>query len=227
MELNIEQILQSEQAWEYILLDIVRSEELDPWDIDLTKLTESYLTKIKKMKELDLRVPARIILAAAVLLKLQADTMLPSGTDELFEDMLEGETDLFLGEEEEKEDEEVPLLDLRVRRKPSRKITLDDLVNSLKKSMKSEVRQKQKRVRFQLNIDGVDITQQIEDLHKKIHSRKESCIPFSTLLKDKDRDSVINTFLPILHLANDHKIGLKQKDFFKEFYILKQATPNT
>ena len=128
-ELNIEQILQSERAWEYILLDIVKSEELDPWDIDISKLTATYLDRIKKMKELDLRIPARIILAAAILLRLQSETLSLTKSDDARFD------ELFGNEEEAPAEipEQVPILDLRLTRKPLRKITLTDLIETLHK----------------------------------------------------------------------------------------------
>jgi len=228
MELNIEEILQSEQAWEYILLDIVKSADLDPWDIDLTKLTESYLEKIETMKRLDLRVPARIILAAAILLKLQADTIVPSEAGGFF-DFDFDEADELFSDQEDREAEEVPMLDLHIRRRPTRKVTLDDLVKSLKKSFQSEVRRerKRRRVHFQIDVEGIDISEQIDKIYGEITSHKEKKIPFSNLLEDKDRDTVINTLMPLLHLANDHKIGLEQEEFFKEFYVLKRPTPNT
>lgn len=219
IELNIEQILQSERAWEYVLLDIVKSEELDPWDIDVTKLTQKYLERIKKMKELDLRIPARLILAASILLKLQSDQLVQTEKEEIFEDLL---FDMGEGEIVEKEEDEVPLLDLRIRRKPQRKVTLDDLLRTLQKSMIPKER-KQRVQPFIIEFPETDINEQIELLYKKIIKSSLGKIPFSDLIKKRTRDEVIDTLLPLLYLANDRRIDLEQENFFQELFVLPKA----
>ena len=61
-----------EISWKTIIYDLVKSEEMDPWDIDLTILTKRFIQVIKEMKENDLKIPGKILLAAAVLLKIKA-----------------------------------------------------------------------------------------------------------------------------------------------------------
>lgn len=226
MKINIEQILQSERAWEYVLLDIVDSEELDPWDIDITKLTSNYMKRIRKMKSLDLRIPARLILAAAILLKMQSEQLIMTEEDdELFEE-------LFYDEENDSEFEEsqddLSLLDLRVRRKPVRKVTLSDLVSNLQKALETKEKEPApyESEEFEPKLEEADISKKIDELHKKILKTNLNKIPFSDLLKDKSRDEVIGTLLPLLHLANNQKIELEQKGFFQEFFIIprKQNT---
>lgn len=221
MELNIEQILQSERAWEYVLLDIVKSEDLDPWDIDVVKLTETYLERIHKMKDLDLRIPARIILAASMLLKMQSDLLMPHEEEEALEEALLDFELMGPAEEEDEDEGELSLLDLRIRRKPERKITLDDLVSTLSKSMEPKP-PKLKTQQFVLDLPEVDVTQQIEMLYEQILSKKEKKIPFSELTPSNSPDDVVDTLLPILYLANEHKIDLEQDTFFKDFYVLKK-----
>ncbi len=220
-QLNIEQILQSERAWEYILLDIVKSEELDPWDIDISKLTQTYLDRIKKMKELDLRIPARIILAAAILLRLQSETLSLTKSDD-------GRFDELFGDEPElpaEEPEQVPLLELHLTRKPLRKITLADLIETLENAMEKSHKERALPYQVALNLPEVDISEMIETLCKKIYNLPEQKIPFKSLLPKKTASDVIDTFLPLLHLANEQKIVLEQETLFAELYILKQQVP--
>ncbi|MFO7872804.1 MAG: segregation/condensation protein A [Candidatus Undinarchaeales archaeon] len=219
MKVNIEQVLQSERAWEYILLDIVESEELDPWDIDVTKLTESYTKRIKKMKSLDLRIPARLILAAAVLLKMQSDELVMTEEDnEMFEELFYDEE----LEEEYEEGEEPSMLDLRVKRKPVRKVTLGDLVTNLQKALekKEEKPPEYEPEEFELKLEEVDISKKIDEIYAKILKSHLDKIAFSKLLKNKSRDEVIDTLLPLLHLANNRKIDLEQKKFFEELFVV-------
>lgn len=220
MELDLEKILESEQAWEYVLLDIVKSEELDPWDIDITKLTSKYLERIRKMEgDPDLRVPARLILAAAVLLKMQSAQLMPIEEEESLLDLpLFGDDfdmDMYEGEGRD----ELPMLDLHVRRKPIRKITLEDLIKTLQKSMAPKI-PKEKTQHVVLEIPEVDITDQIDDLYKAIISHNLKKLPFSKLISSKKREEVMDALLPLLYLANDRKIGLDQKEFFKEIFVM-------
>jgi len=218
MELNIEQILQSERAWEYVLLDIVKSEDLDPWDIDIVTLTHKYMERINKMKELDLRVPARLILAAAILMKMQSEQLLiGEDQEELIDDsFLEFEPELDVDASEE--DTDLPLLDLRIRRKPVRKVTLSDLIDKLKRSMEPK-QKKEKHVKFELDLPAVDITAQIDDLYGKIIKANIEKVAFSTLIPNNTNDDVIDTLLPLLHLANEHRVELEQEKFFEEIFV--------
>ena len=61
-------------AWKTILLDLVESEKMDPWDIDVIVLAEKYIKKINDLETNNLRVPANAILACAILVKTKAST---------------------------------------------------------------------------------------------------------------------------------------------------------
>ena len=58
--------------WKSILLDLVSSEKMDPWNIDIVELSEKYLQKINSMELMDLRVPANAILASSILLRAKS-----------------------------------------------------------------------------------------------------------------------------------------------------------
>ncbi|MFH1450694.1 MAG: segregation/condensation protein A [archaeon] len=223
LEFNVEQMLQSDRAWEFILLDIVKSEDLDPWDIDITKLTQKYLDRVNNMKQLDLRVPARLILAAAILLKMKSDCLLfESNTPDFEEGFGEGfeDEDLFGQPDAEREVmDDVPDLNINVRRKHIRKITLGDLIDKLKNSMEPPKPRGRAFKKFRLELPEEDISQQLEALYKEIINHNLQKIPFSKLTKEKNRRGIIETFLPLLHLANEHKIDLHQDEFFKEIFV--------
>jgi len=218
IETNIEQMLQSERAWEFVLLDIVKSEDLDPWDIDISKLTAKYAERVNNMKQLDLRIPARLILAVAILLRMKSELLL--SIDALGEDFSDfTDDDLFDQPDLERElMEDVPDLNIHVKRKHIRKITLGDLIDKLKKSMEPKA-PRTRNTLFRLDLPDTDISQQIEGLYEKIINHSLKKIPFSNLTEKKNRRGVIETFLPLLHLANDHKVDLHQEDFFQELYV--------
>ena len=43
---------QEDITWQTIIYDLVKSEEMDPWDIDVSQLTKKYISIIKEMKKL-------------------------------------------------------------------------------------------------------------------------------------------------------------------------------
>ena len=63
---------QEELSWKTILVDLVHKEQMDPWDINITLLTQRYIEVIKAMKENNLRISVKILLAAAFLLKMKS-----------------------------------------------------------------------------------------------------------------------------------------------------------
>ncbi|MEN3034351.1 MAG: segregation/condensation protein A [Aquificaceae bacterium] len=57
--------------------EMVEKGQIDPWDIDISELAQAYLSFLKEAELKDLRIPARVIYAAAFLLKKQAQSILP------------------------------------------------------------------------------------------------------------------------------------------------------
>ena len=58
---QIEQLVHK-PTWREMLLDIVTANDMDPWNIDVSVITNSYIEKVKRMKIQDLYVPANVIL---------------------------------------------------------------------------------------------------------------------------------------------------------------------
>ncbi len=56
---------------------LVEEGKLDPWDVDISALAKAYMEEIRRLELLDLRVPARALLAASFLLKKQAEVLFP------------------------------------------------------------------------------------------------------------------------------------------------------
>jgi chromatin segregation and condensation protein Rec8/ScpA/Scc1 (kleisin family) len=72
-EENILKIIIEKQSWEEIIYYVVNVENLDPWNIDLVKLTNGFLKFLHEAKELDFRIPAKIVFVAAILLRLKSN----------------------------------------------------------------------------------------------------------------------------------------------------------
>ena len=44
-------IQKDEITWQSILVDLIKSEQMDPWNIDISLLSKKYLEAIKNMQE--------------------------------------------------------------------------------------------------------------------------------------------------------------------------------
>src|SRR4030042_2668073 len=88
-EENILKMVMEKENWEEVIYYIVSLENINPWDVDLVKLTESFLRFIKNIEELDFRIPAKVIFVAAILLRLKSDTL----------SIFEEDTDVILKEQ--------------------------------------------------------------------------------------------------------------------------------
>lgn len=227
-EENILKMVIEKENWEEVIYYIVSLENIDPWDVDLVKLTGSFIKFIKNIEDLDFRIPAKVVFVAAILLRLKSDNL------SIFE---EEDTDDILKEQkpfaELGIDPNLVQLGYPMKRIPKRQVTLDELVTALRKALAVTERRTERTVlaRKQLTNIGMeeeDLTKktevmmkEIDDLLNKLHQDK---IEFKKVVKEWKRDKIVEKFVPLLHLEHDKKIVAEQEDFFKEIMISKKTT---
>ncbi len=54
---------------------MVRRGELDPWNVDVVEIADKFLKRLEEAKKLDLRVSGRVLLYAAILVRMKADVL--------------------------------------------------------------------------------------------------------------------------------------------------------
>lgn len=202
-----------------ILLQLVMMGKVDPWNIDIVDLTGKYLERLREMKDLDLRISARAILAASILLRMKTEALLYSNNDK---------------EEEEKKEERVHVQVEPIVppiRRSERYYTLDDLIEALMDALEEVERRKPKpKKRIQIEeeifvIDDfrVDIEKHVNRLYeivKRLYEETKEMITLWELIFDPSPKIVARTFLYLLFLANMGKIELIQEEPFGEIYVL-------
>jgi segregation and condensation protein A len=224
-EENILKMVIEKENWEEVIYYIVSLENIDPWDVDLVKLTDSFLKFIKNIEELDFRIPAKVVFVAAILLRLKSDNL------SIFE---EEETDEILKEQkpfaELGIDPNLVQLGYPMKRIPKRQVTLDELVTALRKALAVKERKTERVIvaRGQLEDIGKaeeDLTKKIEEMMKEIQEMlsKMDKVEFSKIVKTWKRDKIVEKFIPLLHLESDEKISCEQEDYFKEILISKKV----
>ncbi len=221
---------QEEVSWKSIIIELIDTEQMDPWDINITLLTQKYIEVIKEMQEHDLRISGKILLAAAVLLKMKSSHLIDHDLTNL--------TKLMSQEEEIDEDvfEQMPDGTTRIKEKfqliprnpqpRNRKVSVHDLVKALQQAMETKKRilARYKPTRFELPKKGIDIMGVIRDMYHKIvyYSEKDAGqkLSFSKLLPpNAGRREKVYTFVPLLHLENQQKIETEQEKPFEEIYV--------
>ncbi len=221
-----------ELGWQEIIYDLINTEQLDAWDIDIIILSEKYLEKVRKMEEADFFISSKVLLAASLFLKIKSEILLNTYIKSIDE--------ILFGKKEEKKyalerielDEEIPELVLRSPIPRFKKVTLQELIESLNKAITTENRRIQKitinnnavrKSSFSLPKKKFSTKDKMKELYNKLfkHLQDEEIkkkISINELIGE-DREEKIISLLPLLHLENQKKIWLHQENHFDEIYI--------
>jgi len=221
-----------EIGWKEIIYDLINTDQLDPWDIDITLLTQGFLEKIQQYEETDFFVSSKVLLAAALLLRIKSELILSQ--------YMKSIDDILFGEKESKKsvlerielDEEIPELVLRSPMPRFRKVTLNELIESLNKAIITENRRIKKVIvdNNALRESGIslpkkkyNIKNKLLNLHSKImdHFEKNKShkkVPYTEIV-GIGREERALSFFPILQLENNGKLWLEQEAHFEEIYI--------
>lgn len=218
-------------SWQAIIYDLINTEQLDPWDIDLSLLANKYLDKIKTLEEANFFVSSKVLLAAALLLRMKSEILLEQDIRSL--------DDVLFGRKEEKKyiqerielDEEIPGLIVRTPLPRFKKVTLEELMKALGQAIKTENRRIKKIVtakqqEFEMAIslpkNRINLRDNIKSIYSKLENifeNRKSRLAFSELA-GKSSEERISAFVPLLHLDNQQKVWLEQDGHFEEIWIL-------
>ena len=71
-----------------LLLHLIFSEQVDLYEISLSRIVDAYLTELERMETLDLEVATEFLLIAATLIELKTRRLLPGDADVDIDDEL-------------------------------------------------------------------------------------------------------------------------------------------
>ncbi len=215
-ELNLLKIVEKPE-WKTVLIDLVRRNKMNIWAIDVAKLAREYLRYVKSLEATNLKVPANVMLACSILLKMKAAQLkLPKEErDETHEEILSIA--------------ELPELKPVLRVKEAT-VTLDELIKAIdvvmestkRKAMKKEIERKAIAQMLVAKANMEKLTENINELYERIVklSYKHELLRFSELLAGKDHKEIIKSFICLLFLHSQKKIIAWQDTFFGEIYIM-------
>jgi segregation and condensation protein A len=202
-----------------MLMDLVISEELDPWDIDIADIANRFIEEVKKMQKLNLRLSGKTILASSILLRMKSDSLVPMEEPLLEEDF---GWDYF----PEETSEEIMPIGTPVRRRAERKTTLFELIEALQRALNEEMIRKnfprgaRPRPKMVIQIDEETIKERMVKIYDMIQklTEKKKVIKFSDLLSEK-RENIIEVLVALLYLDSQRQITIWQKELFGEIFI--------
>ena len=212
------------------IFELVIEKEIDPLQIDLITFSKLYLEKLRKYGEINLVVAGKIILMAWKILKMQSQKVLKSMEEKEEEMQYDYDFPDWYADDEafyytkKTLEEELPL-ERKIRRLPSRKVTLIELINAFEEA-KEEIKKRERKRKMKARIPAnfaehthkEDIEKDIKKVMEKLSKLNGRAIPLSKLCNGKDE--LLSILLPLLFLAKEGNIIIWQENFpYGEIYV--------
>src|SRR5437879_7746804 len=222
-----------------LLLDLIRRQKLDIYDIPIAKVTEQYLEYLHLMEQLNVDVASEFLVIAAQLIYIKSRSLLPPDPDatpeeqedpraELIRRLLEYEkfknAAQMLYQRELVENAawsnpgSIAMADSELE--PEMAVTLYDLLVVFRDVLKRA----EQRPLMQVDRDEFSVEQMMAFLFEKIVAAPAGIALLEVLPEIASRRALITAFLALLELTRLHAIYLKQDKAFVE--ITARANPN-
>ena len=219
-----------------LLLFFIRRDELDIYDIPISKICKEFMEYLHLLEQLDLELAGDFILMAASLMQIKVRMLLPKETDEKGEE-IDPRADLVKALLEYKRykemSEEMSFMEANMRKYNYRSnfdedskqvsndynillknITIYDLIKAFKKVLM------EKPPEFVHKIKKVNVTidEQMDYIISKI--KEHNSVFFYELMADlDDKLKIVVTFIAILEMVKVGRIGLKESLKVNDFVI--------
>ncbi|MDR0767775.1 MAG: segregation/condensation protein A [Methanosarcinales archaeon] len=213
-----------------ILVELAKNGKINPWNIDIVQVTDTFLGKIEELQQMDLRISGRTLLYSCVLLRMKS-TGLFLEEEEILEDLYDEEDNY----EEEFDINEFNMPLLPVRRSARRPVTLKELIDELKKAEKDVVKRRE-----HIRADGprryIDVELTTEDVMNIAHDeailrrtgtlleilkqyfKKQEYVTLDEIYRLDGSDKIMD-YITLLFLAAMKEVMLYQKEIYGTLYI--------
>ena len=230
-----------------ILVDLAKHGEINPWDVDLEKVTSKYLQFVSSSKGDSLKEAGRAIFYASVLLRMKSDHLLQESNDALNIGIhKELDDDALLQEElDEHNVKQITFDDLEaaIRRKyiskakRFRKLTLKDLISALQDARDEEetriIRKQQRLLDLEeysiiapdVEGDILELThaENLEDAIKRLRVLLPEYLVNGQGVKFEQVVAMLhswsNAFLATLFLSHEKEVETEQEIFYGDLWL--------
>jgi segregation and condensation protein A len=220
-----------------LLLDLIRKQDIDIYDIPIAKITAQYLAYVEKLRELDVNIAAEFIYMAAVLIHIKSKMLLPRdpavGSEaqddpraELVNRLIEHEkfksAAQMLLQKQQIEDAVLsnPALKEFINAEGTEPELAADVID-LVKTFQQILDRARTRPMIQVDEETVTVGQMIEYLKRRL-SLEDRPVRLKQMLRNiESRQALVCMFLALLELVRLQAIQLKQDRMFGEILLRK------
>ncbi|HET7209025.1 MAG TPA: segregation/condensation protein A [Terriglobales bacterium] len=222
-----------------LLLDLIRKQDIDIYDIPIAKITAQYLSYVEKIRALDVNVAADFIYMASVLIHIKSKMLLPRDPDapaeaqedprsELVNRLLEHEkfksAAQMLLQKQQIEDavwSNPALKEFKDAEGTEAEIAAD--VIDLVKTFQTILERAKSRPIIEVSEETVTVGQMIDYLRRRL-TLEEKAIGLTQLLRNvSSRNALVCMFLGLLELVRLQAIQVKQDRLFGEIVVRKHV----
>ena len=221
-----------------LLLYFIRRDELDIYDIPISKITEDFITTINEWKRLNMMIAGEFIVMASTLMRIKARMMIPrveldddgdiiDPRTELMQQLIDykrfrNAADILNKMAQERSQHYIRRLDPQIKDDEDdnlevffKDVSLFDLAKLFKNAMDS----KPVLSPFELNKEPIKLEQQKEVIFSYFDG--DGKLSFNNLLDIlSSRMEVIVTFLAILDLVKEGTCAIYQADVFSDIQLV-------
>ena len=220
-----------------LLLDLVRKQDIDIYNIPIAKITAQYLTYVEKLRELDVNVAAEFIYMAAVLIHIKSKMLLPRDPAAASEEQEDPRAELVnrLIEHEKFKSAAQMLMQKQqiedaVRSNPAIRGFMDaegtepeitaDVID-LVKTFQQILERARSRPMIQVDEEKVSVSQMIDYLRRRL-SLEDRPLRLKQILRNvESHQALVCMFLALLELVRLQAIQLRQDRLFGEILLRK------
>jgi segregation and condensation protein A len=222
-----------------LLLDLIRKQDIDIYDIPIAKITAQYLAYVEKIRDLDVNIAAEFIYMAAVLIHIKSKMLLPRdplAAPEEQEDPRGELVNRLLEHEKFKSAAQMLLqkqqIEDAVLSNPSLKEFMDDEgtepeiaadVIDLVKTFQQVLERVRTRPVLNVNEETVTVGQMIDYLRRRLSLEDRPIRLKQLLMKVQSRQALVCMFLALLELVRLQAIQVRQDKLFGEIAVRKHT----
>jgi segregation and condensation protein A len=222
-----------------LLLDLIRKQEINIYDIPIASITQQYLDYMQRALELDIELSAEFVYMAATLIHIKSRMLLPKDPElekispegdprqELVDRLLEHERFKNAAEmlQQKRMVEEAVWSNPQINQflaedeDPGLAVTLFDLV----KTFQTVLERARNRPIYEVGKEDISVPDMVRYLEKVFREvRKGESVPVAELFeRQPSRRAMICLFLAILELVRRQALALTQKDAFGDIGLKK------
>ena len=222
-----------------LLLDLIRKQDIDIYDIPIARITEQYLAYVEKIRELDVNVAADFIYMAAVLIHIKSKMLLPRDPSAKAEELEDPRTELvnrLLEHQKFKSAAQMLLqkqqIEDAVLTNPALKEFVDaegtepeiaaDVID-LVKTFQQILERVRTRPVIDVDEETVTVGQMIDYLRRRLALESRPIRLKQLLMRVPSRQALVCMFLALLEMVRLQAIQVRQDKMFGEIAVRKHV----